>query len=104
MDSSDDHFSEPNSSTGAVEEEGELSERDIVKEKDLDQEISSLEDNPFAGTRTKPASKVSVKLLADECLCEVEKLNLTITEGYPSCSSETSGLLKNQFVKTPKTL
>ena len=27
-----------------------------------------------------------------------------ITEGYPSCSSETCGLLKDQFVKTPKTV
>ena len=31
----------------------------------------------------------------------LEKLNI-ITEGYPSKNSETAGLLKDQFVKTPR--
>ena len=34
----------------------------------------------------------------------MEMLNVTVQEGYPSQSSETAGLDKDQFVKTPKTL
>ena len=52
----------------------------------------SLDGNPFAGTNTQPMGKVLVKLLSDEWLCKkMGKLNIIITEGYPSCSSETSG-------------
>ena len=52
----------------------------------------------------KTTGKVSVKLPVDEWLCrKLEKLNLTISEGYPSRNSETSGLLWDQFVKTPRT-
>ena len=37
---------------------------------------------------------------ADEWLCKkIGKLNLTLVEGYPSCSSEAGGLLKDQFIK-----
>ena len=32
----------------------------------------------------------------------MEKLNLTITEGYPARNSETAGLLKDQFSKPPR--
>ena len=32
----------------------------------------------------------------------MEKLNLTVVEGYPSRSTETAGLLGDQFVKTPR--
>ena len=39
LDSDEDQFCEPGSPTGAIEEEGELSDRDIVKEGELDQEI-----------------------------------------------------------------
>ena len=47
--------------------------------------------------------KVLVKLPVDEWLCKkLEKLNVTIAEGYPSRNSETSGLLRDQFVKTPR--
>ena len=31
----------------------------------------------------------------------MEKLNLTITEGYPARNTETAGLLKDQFIKPP---
>ena len=62
-----------------------------------------MDDNPFAGARVKTTGKVSVKLPVDEWLCrKLEKLNLTIAEGYPSRNSETSGLLRDQFVKTPR--
>ena len=39
----------------------------------------------------------------DEWLCnKMAKINLTLTEGYPSRSSEAGGLLKDQFVRPPK--
>ena len=64
---------------------------------------SSLDDNTFAGSRTKPAGKVFFKLPVDEWLCrKFEKLNVNVAEGYPSRNSETGGLLRDQFVKTPR--
>ena len=39
----------------------------------------------------------------DEWLCsKMGKLNLTLTEGYPSRSSEAGGLLKDQFIRPPR--
>ena len=65
--------------------------------------VSSSDDNPFAGARVQPTGKVSVKLPVDDWLCrKMDKLNLTITEGYPARNTDTSGLLKDQFVKPPK--
>ena len=70
---------------------------------DYDNSAASLDDNPFAGSRVKTTGKVSVKLPVDEWLCKkLEKLNVTIAEGYPARNSETSGLLRDQFVKTPR--
>ena len=70
---------------------------------DYDNSAASMDDNPFAGSRVKTTGKVSVKLPVDEWLCKkLEKLNVTIAEGYPSRNSETSGLLRDQFVKTPR--
>ena len=65
---------------------------------------SSLDDNPFAGSRAQPTGKVtSIKLPADEWLCrKLEKLNVTMAKGYLSKNSETAGLLRDQFVKTPR--
>ena len=61
--------------------------------------VSSSGDNPFANSRVQPNGKVSVKLPVDNWLCKkMEKLNLTITEGYPARNTETAGLLKNQFI------
>ena len=51
---------------------------------DYDQASSSLDHNPFVGSGTKPAGKVSVKLRVDEWLCKkFERLNVTVAEGYP---------------------
>ena len=70
---------------------------------DYDNSVASMDDNPFAGSRVKATGKVSVKLPVDEWLCKkLEKLNVTIAEGYPYRNSETSGLLRDQFVKTPR--
>ena len=65
--------------------------------------VSSSDDNPFAGSPVQPTSKVSVKLPVDDWLCKkMEKLNLTITEGYPARNTETAGLLKDQVIKPPR--
>ena len=70
---------------------------------DYDSTSSSLDDNPFAGSRANPTGKVYVKLPVDEWLCrKFEKLNVTVAEGYPSRNTETGGLLRDQFVKTPR--
>ena len=70
---------------------------------DYDSASSSLDDNPFAGSRVKPTGKVSVKLSVDEWLCrKFVRLNVTVAEGYPSRNIETGGLLHDQFVKPPR--
>ena len=69
---------------------------------DNDNSATSMDDNPFAGSQVKTTGKVSVKLLVDEWLCrKLEKLNVTVVEGYPSRNTENSGLSRDQFVKTP---
>ena len=70
---------------------------------DFDSASSSLDDNPFASSRVKPTGKVSVKLLVDEWLCrKFERLNVTVAEGYPFRNTETGWLLRDQFVKPPR--
>ena len=72
---------------------------------EFDSSSPSQDDNPFAGTRPQQPGKVSVKVPVDKWLCiKFEKLNITLQEGYPSRVSETAGLIKDQFVKPPKTL
>ena len=40
----------------------------------------------------------------DDWLCQkLERLNLTVAEGYPSRSQDSAGLKRDQFVKVPKT-
>ena len=63
---------------------------------------SQQEDNPFAGVRTVPSGKVSVVLPVDDWLCrKMEGLNMTVARGYPTRSSDSSGLAKSEFVKSP---
>ena len=70
---------------------------------EIDTATSKSEDNPFAGPKAQPTGKVSVTMPTDEWLCsKMGKLNLTLTEGYPSSSSEAGGLLNDQFVRPPK--
>ena len=53
--------------------------------------VSSADNNPFAGSRVQPTGKVSAKLPVDNWLCrKIEKLNLTISEDYPSRNTETA--------------
>ena len=70
---------------------------------EVDAAASKSENNPSAGPKTQLTGKVSVSMPTDKWLCNtMGKLNLTLTEGYPSCSSEDGGLLKDQFVRPPK--
>ena len=47
---------------------------------------------------------MSVKVPVDEWLCrKFEELNITVQEGYPSRTSDTAGLNRDQSVKPPKT-
>ena len=65
--------------------------------------VSSTASNPFAGARAQPTGKVSVKLPVDDWLCrKMSSLNLTIREGYPTRNTDNSGLLRDQFIKTPR--
>ena len=70
---------------------------------DIDANASSAEDNPFAAPKVQPVGKVSVNLPTDNGLCrKMDGLNLTLVRGYPSRSSETGGLKRDQFVKHSK--
>ena len=72
---------------------------------EFDSSSSAQDDNPFTGTRPPQPGKVSVKVPVDDWLCrKFEKLNITVQEGYPSWASETAGLIRDQFVKPPRTL
>ena len=70
---------------------------------DVESTAATGDDNPFAGPKSQPVSKVSVCLPTDEWLCnKMAKLNATLVEGYPSRSSEAGGLLRDQYVRPPK--
>ena len=64
---------------------------------------SAADDNPFAGACVHPTGKVSVKLPVEDWLCrKMSNLNLTITEGYPTRNTDNTGLLRDQFIKPPR--
>ena len=66
----------------------------------IDSNKSSAIDNPFAAPKQQPVGKVSVNLPTGDWLCrKMDGLNLTLTQGYLSRSSETGGLQRDQFVK-----
>ena len=70
---------------------------------DMDPTSGSSEDNPFAGPKLQTPGKISVQLPTDEWLCrKLSKLNLTLTDGYPSRSAEAGGLQRDQFLKPPR--
>ena len=72
---------------------------------EFDSSSISQDDNPFTGSKSSHTGKVSVKVPVDVWLCrKMEKLNITVQEGYPSHTPENAGLSRDQFVKPPKTL
>ena len=59
------------------------------------------DDNPFAGPKVPGPSKVSVQKPTEEWLCKkLNKLNLTLVEGYPSQTAEASSL--DHFLRPPR--
>ena len=70
---------------------------------DIDSGATTSEDNPFAGPKLHTPGKVSVNLPTDEWLCrKMSNLNITLVQGYPTRTSEVGGLLRDQFVRPPK--
>ena len=62
---------------------------------------STADDNPFAGGHVQPTGKVSVSV--DDWLCrKMSRDNLTVKEGYPTRNTDNTGLLRDQFIKTPR--
>ena len=67
---------------------------------DIHFRATTSDDNPFAVTKVQIPGKMSVNLPTDEWLCKnVNKMNLTLVQGYPSRTSEAGGLLRKQCVK-----
>ena len=61
------------------------------------------DDNPFAGPKAPLPSKVSVQMPTEDYLCrKLSKLNLTMTEGYPSRTTEAGSLPMDHFLRPPK--
>ena len=71
---------------------------------ELDNTVSTSDDNPFPGPKTVTPGKVSVKMPTEDWLCrKLAKLNLTLVEGYPSRGSEAGGLAKDVFLRPART-
>ena len=67
---------------------------------DMESAARSSDDNPFAGPKLQTPGKVSVQLPTEEWLCQkLAKLNLTVTDGYPSRGANASRLQRDQFLK-----
>ena len=70
---------------------------------DVDSGAKTSDDNPFAGPKLQAPGKVSVNLPTDEWLCnKLSKLNITLVQGYPSCTAEAGTLQRDQFVRPAK--
>ena len=69
---------------------------------DIESAAGSSDGHPFAGPKMETQGKVSVHLPTDEWLCrKISKLNLTLTDEYPSRGAEAGGLHRDQFLKPP---
>ena len=70
---------------------------------EVDNSTATSDDNAFAGPKTVTPGKVSIKMPPEEWLCKkLGKLNLILTEGYPSRGSEAGGLAKDVFLRPPR--
>ena len=70
---------------------------------DVDSSNTASDDNPFSGSKVPVPGKVSVTMPTEEWLCKkLSKLNVTLTEGYPTRSTEAGGLMKDQFLRPAK--
>ena len=72
-----------------------------VYESDLSELDKS--NNPWKRKNPKKPARISVAMPPDDWLCQkLEKLNATVSEGYPSRAQDSAGLKKDQFVKIPR--
>ena len=70
---------------------------------DVDISNTASDDNPCSGPKVPVPGKVSVTMPTEDWLCKkLSKLNVTLTEGYPTRSSEAGGLMKDQFLRPAK--
>ena len=59
--------------------------------------------NPWKGKNPRRPTRISVAMPPDDWLCQkLERLNLTVAEGYPSPSQDSAGFKRDQFIKVPK--
>ena len=59
--------------------------------------------NPWKGKNPRKPTSISVAMPPDDWRCQkLERLNLTVAEGYPSRSQDLAGLKRDQFIKVPK--
>ena len=59
--------------------------------------------NPWKGKNPRKPTRILVAMPPDDWLCQkLERLNLTVAEGYPSRSQDSAGLRRDQFIKVPK--
>ena len=74
---------------------------DLTRNGSADQELSK--ESTYRETIRGVRSFMGWHQFPDDWLCrKMEKLNLTVAEGYPSRSTEPAGVLRDQFVKTPR--
>ena len=61
---------------------------------------NTSEGNPFAGPKAPVPGKVPVQMPTEGWLCKnLEKLNTTLVESYPSRGLEAGGLAKDVFLR-----
>ena len=59
--------------------------------------------NPWKGKQPRKPTRISVAMPPNDWLCQkLERLNLTVAEGYPSRAQDSAGLKRDQFIKVPK--
>ena len=70
---------------------------------DVNSGAKTSDDNPFAGPKLQTPGKVLVNLPTDKWLCnKLNKLNITLVQGYPSRTAESGNLQRDQFVRPAK--
>ena len=109
-DSEEDLQSEPGSPAGDEFRYGSP-DKDVSGDQEPSVEASYRETirgggHSWAGTRYLNFDSLFPSPANREGICEVGcrrlALNLTVTEGYPSRNTDTAGLLRDQFVKPPR--
>ena len=59
--------------------------------------------NPWKGKQPRKPTRISVAMPPDDWLCQkLERLNLTVADGYPSRAQDFAGLKRDQFIKVPR--